>query len=97
MTVVQGFMGETTAVLALGIGVAALLAVAWAALSIVDSARRSKPTMNWKRGMALGMFANQRTPNHGMTPWIVVGLLGVVGAALLMFVIYLLREAIHVF
>ena len=97
MVMAQATGKEVGHILVLAVAVIALLAVAWALPGIFDAARRSKPTMNWKRGMALGLFASQRSPNRGMTPWVMVGLVALIGAAMVMFVIYLMREAINVF
>lgn len=96
MVMVQATGREVAVILIVGVGVIALLAIAWALPTVFDAARRSKPTMNWKRGMALGLFASQRAPTRGMTPWVMVGLAAIVGAAVVVFVIYLMREAINV-
>lgn len=96
LSAASGYIGDTALVVVLGISVVGLLAAAWAGLATLDAARRTKPTMNWKRGMSLGLFANMRTPNRGMTPWAMVGLIGIVVAGLLLFVMYLLNEAVNV-
>ena len=95
--VVEGFFQVIVEILVLGVAITALLAISWGLYNILDAARRSKPTMNWKRGMALGLFASQRAPNRGMTPWVMVGLGAIVGAGVLAFVMYILNEAINVF
>ena len=96
MAVFEGYVGDAAGTLVLAVILVALLTVTWAVLATLDAARRTKPTMNWKRGMSLGMFANKRTPTRGMTPWASVMLVAGTGAAVLLFVIYLLNEAVNV-